>query len=274
LVSTPQTRHAFFIPQGDSLAPEPIARSPWGETLHGRLIGGLTARAVGGVIAQDPDLICTRLTIDMFRTAPLTPVWVSTRPIREGRRIKVLEVTVEQADGPIGQGKAILLRRGEQPSGRFLPTPAWDVPTPHEMGDPIATKVRRFTAPWESWNITGVDSMDGLRGGLWIRENHDLVLGEPITPLIRVGLASDLASPVANSSTEGLGFINADYTVYLGREPIGEHVGIQPYGHISASGVAVAQCVLHDLSGPLGFISTTAVANSMARANEGAAPRA
>ena len=268
-MTTPQIREGLFVPEGEWLRPDPIARSPWGQTLHGRQIGGLTARAAQAAVADDPELVCTRLTVDMFRSAPMEPVRVTTRAIREGRRIRVLEVTVEQEDGPIGQGKVVMLRKGEQPSGRFLQTPHWGAPTPHEMGDPVVTKVRRFQAPWDSWNIAGVDSMSGLRGGLWIRETRDLVLGEPITPLIRVALASDLASPVANSSTEGLGFINADYTVYLGRQPHAEHVGIQPYGHISERGVAVAQCVLHDIDGPIGFISTTAVANSMARANEG-----
>jgi hypothetical protein len=66
---------------------------------------------------------------------------------------------------------------------------------------------------------------------------------------------------VANTSDQGLSFINADYTVYLGREPEGEHVGIQPSAHISDRGVAAGHCVAHDLRGPVGFITTSAVAN-------------
>ena len=81
------------------------------------------------------------------------------------------------------------------------------------------------------------------------------------TPLIRLGLAGDLASGEANTSSRGLHFINADYTVYLGREMQGEYIGLQPYGHVSARGVAVGQCVVHDERGPLGFIATTALAN-------------
>ena len=65
----------------------------------------------------------------------------------------------------------------------------------------------------------------------------------------------------ANFSDRGLSFINADYTVYLGREPRGEYVGIQPDGHLSERGVAAGRCVLHDLGGPVGFAGTTAVAN-------------
>jgi hypothetical protein len=78
---------------------------------------------------------------------------------------------------------------------------------------------------------------------------------------VRVGMAADLASPVSHFSDRGLNFINADYTVYLGREPQDEYVGIQPSGHISEAGVAAGHCVVHDLRGAIGFVSTAAVAN-------------
>ena len=77
---------------------------------------------------------------------------------------------------------------------------------------------------------------------------------------MRLGLAGDLASGEANTSSRGLHFINADYTVYLGRELQGEYIGLQPYGHVSERGVAVGQCIVHDQQGPVGFIATTALA--------------
>jgi Thioesterase-like superfamily len=258
----------FFAADGDALIPADFASSPWGAVLHGRLIGGLTARAVEQAHAGDPDLMCSRLTIDMFRSAPLAPVRVTARPVRSGRRIAVLEVTVENDDGPVGQGKAVLLRRSQQPEGTFRPTPPWNVPTPLELGPPPApaAAARRWSPPWQSWNIGPSGSMTGaLRAGLWIRETHPLVTGEQLTPLVRLSMAADLASPVSNASDRGLDFINADYTIYLGRDPQGEYVGIQPYGHVSERGVAVGQCVVHDLQGAVGFVATTAVANSMAR---------
>ena len=266
----PASRSAegFFRADGDALIPADFASSPWGAVLHGRLIGGLTARAVEQAHAGDPDLMCSRLTIDMFRSAPLAPVRVGVRPIRTGRRIAVLEVTVENDDGPVGQGKAVLLRRSQQPEGTFRPTPPWDVPTPPELGPPPASPAagRRWTAPWESWSAGPAAAEPGaLRAGLWIREVHPLITGEPLTPLVRLSMAADLASPVANASDRGLDFINADYTIYLGRDPVGEYIGIQPYGHVSERGVAVGQCVVHDLAGPVGFVATTAVANAMAR---------
>jgi hypothetical protein len=162
----------------------------------------------------------------MFRSVPLAPLTVTTRPVRAGRRIAVLDVSIEQDGVPVGQGRAVLLRRSQQPSGTFRPAPAWDAQKPPLLGPPRPSSSDRWTAPWESWPVGGADG--AVRGGLWIRDVHPLITGEQLTPLARVAMAADLASPVSNFSTHGLSFINADYTVYLGREPQGEYVGIQP----------------------------------------------
>jgi hypothetical protein len=253
----------FFGIDGESLVPAAFATSPWGQVLHGRLIGGLTARAAEQARASDPDLTCARLTIDLFKSVPLAPVQVSTRTVRQGRRIAVLDVTVEQDGELAGQGRAVLLRRSEQPAGTFRSVPAWDAAVPQRFEAPPASGNgssgnRRWNAPWESWRVGGES---GLTEGLWMRETHPLITGEELTPLTRVAMAADLASPVSHYSDQGLSFINADYTVYLGREPQGEYVGIEPSGHISDRGVAAGRCVLHDMNGQIGFVSNTAVAN-------------
>jgi hypothetical protein len=249
----------FFRVDGGTLVPAAFATSPWGPVLHGRLIGGLTARAAEQARAADPELACCRLTVDLFRSVPLAPLRMETRPVRAGRRIAVLDVTIEQEDGLVGQGRAVLLRRSEQPGGTFRPPPAWDAKTPPELGPPQSVAGHRWTAPWESWRVGG--TVGAVTDGLWIRDTHPLITGEQLTPLVRLAMAADLSSPVSNSSDRGLSFINADYTVYLGREPEGEYVGIQPAAHISDRGVAAGHCVVHDLRGPVGFVTTAAVAN-------------
>jgi Thioesterase-like superfamily len=262
---------SFFYADGDAVMPTQLAASPWGPVLHGRMSGGLAARAVEQVLAEDPDLICTRLTIDMFKSAPLAPMRASTKTIRSGRRITVLEVTVEQDSGPIAQGKFLLLRRSAQPEGTYRQTPGWEAPAPGpQLGPPTRTEFQgldgaaaghRWTAPHHSWRVnngrSGPESV-----GTWVRDVYPLVAGEELTPLVRLGLAGDLASGEANTSDRGLHFINADYTIYLGRELQGEYIGLQPYGHVSDRGVAIGQCIVHDEQGPVGFIATTALANT------------
>lgn len=260
--ASPEEAEGFFRPDGDLLVPASFATSPWGPVLHGRLLGGLAARAAEQARAEFPGLLCSRLTVDMFRSAPLAPVSVSTRQVRSGKRIMVLDVMIEQADGPVGAARMVLLRASEQPAGTLRPAPVWDAPIPVRDAPPLPGN-GRWKPAWQSWRISGADwsPVDGV----WVREIHPLVAGEPLTPLERLSMAADMVSPISNFSDRGLAFINADYTIYLGREPQGEHIGIQPGGHVSDRGVAAGHCVLHDLQGAVGFVSTTAVANAPLR---------
>ncbi|WP_043617192.1 acyl-CoA thioesterase domain-containing protein [Nonomuraea candida] len=245
---------AFFTRKGDEFVPAPHARGPWSsDMLHGRLLGGLAARALEERHAE-PGLHFARLTVDLFRNSPLLPVTVETALVRDGRRIRVADATLSTEQGVIGRASAVLLRQGEQPDGRrALVTPAWDEPPPQEP--PAAGDGWR--PPFDLWWV----SPFGEPGRAWMRESHPLVDDEPLTPFVRVALAADFASPLANAQADGLRFINADYTLTLARLPEGELVGVESTGHVSAGGVAAGQVTMHDTAGPIGFCVVTAVAN-------------
>jgi hypothetical protein len=88
----------------------------------------------------------------------------------------------------------------------------------------------------------------------------DLVAGEPMSPFVRVAVAADFANPMANFGEQGLGFINADLTLYLSRLPRSDWIGFEVANHLSDAGVAIGNCTLHDTSGTLGSCTVAAVA--------------
>ncbi|MBF8190806.1 thioesterase family protein [Nonomuraea sp. K274] len=224
--------------------------------LHGRLLGGLAARAIEERCAE-PGLRFARLTVDLFRSSPMLPVTVETTLVRDGRRIRVADATISTDLGVIGRAAAVLLREGEQPGGeQGVVTPAWDAPPP--SGPPVDGGV--WTPPFDLWRLSGRDEPGA--GRVWMRERHPLVDDEPITPFVRAALAADFASPLSNSGTDGLRFINADYTLTLARVPAGDLIGVEATGHLSADGVATGQVTLHDTAGPIGFCLVTALANA------------
>lgn len=120
----------------DGLRPVPEARSPWAaDMLHGRLLAGLAARAVEGA-SLDPALRVVRLTVDMFRSPPMTPLRVATQKIRDGRRVHVVDVSIRTADVEVARARALLLRSGPHPDAMMWRAPEWTVALPEPVPSP------------------------------------------------------------------------------------------------------------------------------------------
>ena len=258
-----EASEAFFSVAGDELVPAAHARGPWAAgMLHGRLVGGLLARAIEREHAEE-GLHFARLTVDLYRNSPMKPVRVRTDRVRDGRRIRVVDAFVSGENGPVARASAVLLRRGEQPEGTVWTAPAWDLPGPDELGEPRQKEGATFDAwPVAPDGTVQGDFNSGRRHRAWVRETRPLVAGESPSPLVRVALAADMASPVAHCGSAGLRFINADYSINLSRLPLGDAIGVEATGHLSEDGVAVGQCVLYDTAGPIGFCATSAIANA------------
>jgi hypothetical protein len=152
----------------------------------------------------------------------------------------------------------VLLRRGVQPPGETYTAPGWDAPEPDRLGPPLGG------LPFHLW-LLSADGGEGTwetaeRRRAWVREAHEMVAGESVSPFVRVALAADFASPLTLFSTAGLRYINADYTLTLGRLPVCEAIGFESGGQLSDDGVAVGHCTLYDSAGPIGHCAVTALA--------------
>jgi hypothetical protein len=88
-----------------------------------------------------------------------------------------------------------------------------------------------------------------------------LVDGEPLTPFTRAAMAADVTASLVNWGSEGLKFINADYTLTLSRLPEGSIIGLASQSHSTHDGVATGSATLFDQQGQIG----TSVAVSLAQ---------
>lgn len=257
------TTRAFFVPDGDRFAPTELAQGPWGQTISGNYVGGLLGYVVERD-AGDPEMQPARLTVDLFRPAALAPVRVHTQISREGRRLKLVEATMSQADTVVARASALFLRRGEQPSGRRWSTTV-PMPSPPAVPNPIPDGA--VTLIWTYGNNGDTPSL-GLAGWahdgpkyVWTRDLIPLVDGEPLSPFTRAAMAGDIASSLTHFDADGLQFINADYTLTLSRLPEGPYLGLAALTHSSHAGVATGTAVLVDENGPIGSATATALAN-------------
>jgi hypothetical protein len=250
----------FFTATEAGLEPHPDARSPWAaDMLHGRLLAGLAAWAIERDHG-DPGLQPARLTVDLYRTPPMLPTTVATSLVRSGGRVRAVDAVVHVGGVEVARASSLFLRRGEAPVLDDAPvTPGWDAPHPDAMPrapmpDDVPFEVRQA-------GERGFGAPGGGARQVWLRDRRPLVAGAALTPFVRAALASDFASPLANMSSEGLVYINADMTLHLGRMPEGEWLGVGTGDRVVADGVSVAECPMYDEHGPVGWSSVCAVLN-------------
>ena len=81
---------ALYRREGDLFVPTPLAASPWssGQQQGGPVLG-LVAHAAESHV-NDPGLRPVRLSVDLFRAVPLSPIEVQATSIRRGRRLSCL----------------------------------------------------------------------------------------------------------------------------------------------------------------------------------------
>ena len=99
----------------------------------------------------------------------------------------------------------------------------------------------------------------------WLRIGREVVAGVPHTPFTRLAMAGDFASPLAHSSEVGIDYVNTDFTIYIHRLPVDEWLGFELAGHSAHRGIAVGECWLHDVEGPIGTINLSAIAQTRKR---------
>lgn len=244
---------AFFEPTDSGLRPHPDARGPWAEgMMHGRLLAGLAAWAIEREHG-DPDFMPVRLTVDLYRAPAMAMTSVSASLVRAGGRVRVVDAHVTVGGSDVARASSLWLKRATPPEDDDAPqTPPWDVPAP-------GTTAVEFDGAFE------VRAIDGRAFGApgprrtWMRDVRDLVEGEAPTPFVRAALAADFASPLANSSSVGLDYINADLALYLGRLPDDEWIGVEFADRVGHDGVSVAHTRFHDRRGPIGWSEVCAV---------------
>jgi hypothetical protein len=243
-----------------------LARGPWGPSISGNYVGGLLGRAVEQEV-DDADLQPARLTVDLLRPVALKPLQVHSSVLRHGRRLRLVDAVMTQNDVIVARASALFLRRSEHSTVDTV----WTSPVtmPAVPADPmmLAGDVPMVFHSFGRDPVTGspgVGIKEWRHHGqkfAWMRETKLLVDDEPLSPFTRAVMAADVTSSLTHWGTEGLQFINADYTVTLSRLPEGVYIGLASVTHYSNAGVATGVATLFDETGPIGSGMATALAN-------------
>ena len=245
---------AVFVRDGERLLPQPVSRARWyDEVLHGGPVAALFARAVEQVPAVQPMLV-TRLTVDLMRPVPTKPIELSTRVLREGRRIQVIEGSMEAEGVEVARASALRMRLGDVAGLPDHPRRATQA-GPDDLAS--ATWRGDDDGTWFHSHAVEMRFVEGhfYEAGpatAWMRMVLPLVEGEEASPLQRTVALADFGNGLSRVLAGGWWFINADLTVYLERYPGSEWILLRSRTDIDTAGVGLAQSELFDREGSIG----------------------
>ena len=252
----------YFLRDESHYLPTEITRGGWGPSISGHVVGGLLGWAVERAV-DDPQLRPARLTVDLPAPTALEPIEVHTRVQHDRRRLRLVEAVLIQRGAPVARGSALFLRRGPQPDGDVWSPSVQMPPLPLE-DDGTHPSLFMRTYGWGA-GIQNPDPEWANTSGpkyTWLHETRPLIDDDPMTPFTRAAMAADITASIANWGTQGLQFINADYTLTLSRQPEGPHIGLASLTHYSHDGVATGSAVLVDHKGPIGSGASVSIAHS------------
>lgn len=248
---------SLFVPSGDRWLPTDFARGPWSpEALHGGPVAALVARAVEAC-EPAPQMALTRLTLELLKPVPLTPLEVSASLSRPGRKIQVVDVAVSGGGRDLAWGRAVRIRTVEEGMDEL---PETERKTPNSLPSQVPRFMNAGFAGYPGFANAGAELRfaEGAfieRGPsfVWIRLRVPVVPGEQPSPLQRAVAAADFGNGVsAELPFDRFTFVNPDLTVHLTRPPIGEWVGLEARTDLGQPGTALAESRLWDENGPIG----------------------
>lgn len=244
---------AVFRITGDVAETRPHAAGPWSPDMqHGSPSAALVTWAAEQIPTPRPMRIA-RVTIDLMRPVPLAPLTIARNLLREGRKIQLSEISLRANGVEVVRGTVLKVRS----EGVTLPDGA--MPSPLDLPGPDAG-VREETSRMINPFIRGM-SIASVRGRLmgrgpaaiWYRSDRPMIEGEATSPAMRAVIASDFS----NATSPLLDFrqwlfLNADLTVSMARDPVGEWVLLNGETIIGPDGRGVATARLADEQGYFG----------------------
>lgn len=243
---------AVFRVEGNRVFTSEHAGGPWDPGMqHGGAPSSLIVWAAERIPSPQPMQI-VRITVDLMRPVPVAPLTIETEVVREGRKIQLCSVRL-LAEG-VEVVRATVLKMRAAPFALPVDDPEMpiDVPGPEEGREEPASTSSKFIASLTLRSVRGGFLHLGP-GAIWFRVDRPMVQGAPISQVMRAAVASDCSNAVSSVlDFNKWTFINADLTVSLAREPVGEWILLNSEMTIGPNGAGLAVSRLGDRQGYFG----------------------
>jgi len=205
--------------------------------------------------APEQHMRIARISFDILGRIPLADTTITTRFVRAGRTIALLEavLSVQGRDCIVARAWRLLTQDTsaivgiEDSKSEFAPSdlPEWDEMHRWPGG---------FIKTLKLYSVTG---RRAGRGMAWVTTDVEMVAGEPTSDLTALMGMVDTANGIVPRLGLGLDdadwmFPNTDLQVHLFRAPIGRDLGIEAVQQFGDDGIGLTSAILHDINGPFG----------------------
>lgn len=269
-MSASTSADALFVPDGDGVVATHLSQGPWNPShQHGGPVSALLARTVEAVPTLVP-MRCGRLTIDLMHAVPVARLTTASRIVREGKRVQLVEAAVLHDGAEVARASALRVRVGDSSAALTHPR------RPDESPPPPPTTVEESVLARAGLPVPGfllALDMHRVAGGLgqgapactWFRLRVPVVAGEENTPLVRLAALADFTSGTANFlPIDRWSSINADISIHVLREPVGEWIAVDAVAHAAGDGIGHSRSTLYDTTGMVGTGATAQLIDEVA----------
>jgi acyl-coenzyme A thioesterase PaaI-like protein len=251
------TRSLFEPVDDGAWQPTGFARGPWSpDACHGGPVAALLAGALEAAGGGEHPMNPARLTVELLRPVPLTPLHLRTNVSRPGRKVQLVDAELTTTDGSVVATARLLRIRAKHLRAAPVSTRGLAAPAP-PAGLPRSRMVAGDLPAFHSHGVehrfvAGVFGEPGPATD-WIRLTVPVVPGVEPTPLQRVAAAADFGNGISGvTDFATMLFINPDLTIHLHRQPEGEFVCLEAVTWMEDNGLALAESRLWDEHGPIG----------------------
>ena len=252
---------ALFEVRGGTYHPTELAHGPWAVGfLHGGPVCGLAAHAAQS-LRPDDGFAAARLTVDLHRPVPASPLEVEVREQRRSRRLALVGVSIRAGGTEVTRASALFVRRAdapEQPAAGRAATPLYG-PEGLETVSMIPREALEHIPPGFHREVevryvpTAAGAPVATRSA-WMRVPMSVVAGVTTNGFVRTATLCDLGNAIAAmaprpGSPRPASYINPDTTLYLEREPEDEWIGLELERASESGGIGLSHVAMRDSQG-------------------------
>src|SRR5512141_1121067 len=244
---------AIYRVDGHRVVTSPNAAGPWDSSMqHGSAPAALVTWAAEAIPAPQPMQVA-RVTIDLMRPVPMTPLTLQSEVLREGRKIQLCAVRLLAGDVVVVGATILKIRAQALPLPPDIADRPVELPGPDQSPhEPASFSSSPFVTGMSLRAARGKFGVPGP-GAIWYRADRPIVEGAAISQAMRAMIAADFSNGTSSVlDFRQWTFLNADLTVNFARQPVGDWILLDAESWVGPDGAGLAMARLADKRGYFG----------------------